>query len=107
MAWVLLPDENQSQDKRVESISIPCLDAGSNPASSTQNCKTVLGAKGVLAQLVERNVRNVEVRGSTPLCSTKTPFVAFFLVHVSKEDGVLLFDDFGNSNIRQKDDIHH
>ena len=25
---------------------------------------------GVLAQLVERNVRNVEVRGSTPLCST-------------------------------------
>lgn len=27
---------------------------------------------GVLAQLVERQVRNLEVRGSTPLCSTKT-----------------------------------
>ena len=25
----LLPDENEGQDKRVESISIPCLDAGS------------------------------------------------------------------------------
>ena len=25
---------------------------------------------GVLAQLVERQVRNLEVRGSTPLCST-------------------------------------
>ena len=35
----------------------------STPASST--------LKGVLAQLVERNVRNVEVRGSNPLCSTK------------------------------------
>ena len=53
------PDENEGQDKRVESGIVPCLDAGSNPASSTQ--------KGVLAQLVERNVRNVEVRGSTPL----------------------------------------
>ena len=31
------PDENRSQDKRVESISIPCLDAGSTPASSTHN----------------------------------------------------------------------
>ena len=28
--------------------------------------------RGALAQLVARNVRNVEVRGSTPLCSTKT-----------------------------------
>ena len=26
---------------------------------------------GALAQLVARNVRNVEVRGSNPLCSTK------------------------------------
>ena len=26
---------------------------------------------GVLAQLVERQVRNLEVRGSNPLCSTK------------------------------------
>ena len=26
---------------------------------------------GVLAQLVERQVRNLEARGSTPLCSTK------------------------------------
>lgn len=25
---------------------------------------------GVLAQLVERQVRNLKVRGSTPLCST-------------------------------------
>ena len=65
----MLPNENQSQDKRVESISIPCLDAGSNPASSTRIGAT--GVAGVLAQLVERNVRNVEVRGSTPLCSTK------------------------------------
>ena len=28
-------------------------------------------AYGVLAQLVERQVRNLEARGSTPLCSTK------------------------------------
>lgn len=35
MAWVLLQDENEGQDKRVESVCIPCLDAGSNPASST------------------------------------------------------------------------
>ena len=69
VAWVLLPDENEGQDKRVESISIPCLDAGSIPASSTGYDATSVA--GVLAQLVERNVRNVEVRGSTPLCSTK------------------------------------
>ena len=67
VAWVLLPDENEGQDKRVESVNIPCLDAGSSPASSTSGTL----AHGVLAQLVERNVRNVEVRGSTPLCSTK------------------------------------
>ena len=36
VAWVLLPNENQGQDKRVESASVPCLDAGSNPASSTR-----------------------------------------------------------------------
>ena len=35
MSWVLPPDENKNQDKRVESISVPCLDAGSTPASST------------------------------------------------------------------------
>ena len=28
---------------------------------------------GALAQLVARNVRNVEVRGSNPLCSTRRP----------------------------------
>ena len=59
----MLPNENEGQDKRVESGIVPCLDAGSSPASST---------RGVLAQLVERNVRNVEVRGSTPLCSTNS-----------------------------------
>ena len=35
MAWVLPSDEKQSQDKRVESILVPCLDAGSTPAIST------------------------------------------------------------------------
>ena len=37
MAWVLLLLENLGQDKRVESILVPCLDAGSNPAISTKN----------------------------------------------------------------------
>ena len=37
MAWVLLLLENVGQDKRVESILVPCLDAGSNPAISTKN----------------------------------------------------------------------
>ena len=32
---------------------------------------------GVLAQLVERQVRNLEARGSSPLCSTKTEATAF------------------------------
>ena len=36
MAWVLLLLENEGQDKRVESILVPCLDAGSNPAISTK-----------------------------------------------------------------------
>ena len=36
-----------------------------------QKCRALLGKYGVLAQLVERQVRNLEVRGSTPLCSTK------------------------------------
>ena len=40
-------------------------------------CRT----RGVLAQLVERNVRNVEVRGSTPLCSTKIRHTPDFLVY--------------------------
>ena len=35
---------------------------------SVRDSNNLLGA---LAQLVARNVRNVEVRGSTPLCSTK------------------------------------
>ena len=35
MAWVLLPPDNEGQDKRVESIWVPCLDAGSTPAIST------------------------------------------------------------------------
>ena len=35
MAPVLLPLENQAGDKRVESIFVPCLDAGSTPAIST------------------------------------------------------------------------
>ena len=36
MAWVLSSHENERQDKRVESILVPCLDAGSNPAISTE-----------------------------------------------------------------------
>ena len=36
-----------------------------------QKCRAMIGKFGVLAQLVERQVRNLEVRGSTPLCSTK------------------------------------
>ena len=36
-----------------------------------QKCRAMIGKYGVLAQLVERQVRNLEVRGSTPLCSTK------------------------------------
>ena len=35
---------------------------------SVRDSNNLLGA---LAQLVARNVRNVEVRGSNPLCSTK------------------------------------
>ena len=37
MAWVLSQHENEGQDKRVESILVPCLDAGSNPAISTMS----------------------------------------------------------------------
>ena len=37
MAWVLPQHENEGQDKRVESILVPCLDAGSNPAISTMS----------------------------------------------------------------------
>ena len=33
--------ENQGQDKRVESILVPCLDAGSNPAISTDKRKII------------------------------------------------------------------
>ncbi len=37
-------------------------------------CVIMRHVLGALAQLVARNVRNVEVRGSNPLCSTrKTP----------------------------------
>ena len=36
MAWVLPLLENLGQDKRVESILVPCLDAGSIPAISTK-----------------------------------------------------------------------
>ena len=36
-----------------------------------QKNRAMIGKYGVLAQLVERQVRNLEVRGSTPLCSTK------------------------------------
>ena len=35
MAWVLHTVENEGQDKHVESVCVPCLDAGSNPAIST------------------------------------------------------------------------
>ena len=38
----MLPDENQGQDKRVESVLIPCLDAGSTPAISTRRRQMVL-----------------------------------------------------------------
>ena len=41
MAWVLLLLENEDQDKRVESILVPCLDAGSNPATSTKHKKII------------------------------------------------------------------
>ena len=33
--------------------------------------RVIITPLGALAQLVARNVRNVEVRGSNPLCSTK------------------------------------
>ena len=35
VAWVLPQHENQSQDKRVESVWFPRLDEGSTPSSST------------------------------------------------------------------------
>ena len=38
-----------------------------------QKYRAMIGKYGVLAQLVERQVRNLEVRGSTPLCSTTNP----------------------------------
>ena len=42
MAWVLLLLENLGQDKRVESILVPCLDAGSIPAISTNKHKKII-----------------------------------------------------------------
>ena len=42
MAWVLPLLENLGQDKRVESILVPCLDAGSNPAISTKKNRRIL-----------------------------------------------------------------
>ena len=49
VAWVLLLDENQGQDKRVESIFVPCLDVGSTPTSSTRD---MLLHKGYVAPQV-------------------------------------------------------
>ena len=37
------------------------------PSVNARGCRT----RGALAHLVERNVRNVKVRGSSPLCSTQ------------------------------------
>ena len=62
MAWVLPADENEGQDKRVESIYVPCLDAGSTPASSTLMRRRLLfipvllcaGACVVMAQEVRK-----------------------------------------------------
>ena len=48
MAWVLLSDENEGQDKRVESASVPCLDAGSTPASSTKSVVPIIGPPKIL-----------------------------------------------------------
>lgn len=63
---------------------------------SVRDSNNLLGA---LAQLVARNVRNVEVRGSTPLCSTKKSLLEplskskalgedFFIYFSSPVDGV-------------------
>ena len=39
----------------------------------TLHCVILPFAHGALAQLVARDIRIVEVRGSTPLCSTNNP----------------------------------
>ena len=44
-------------------------------AVSTEVCTKPPIIRGALAQLVARNVRIVEVRGSNPLCSTRLPLV--------------------------------
>ena len=51
MAWVLLPDENEGQDKRVESGIVPCLDAGSNPASSTSRDLRLYTIRDIVAHM--------------------------------------------------------
>ena len=52
-------------------------------AVSTEVCTKPPIIRGALAQLVARNVRIVEVRGSNPLCSTRLPLVrvVFFCEH--------------------------
>ena len=40
-------------------------------------CKLLSGHYGALAQLGERKVRNLEVRGSIPLCSTNSNELPF------------------------------
>ena len=51
MAWVLLPDENEGQDKRVESGIVPCLDAGSTPASSTSRDLRLYTIRDIVAHM--------------------------------------------------------
>ena len=72
MAWVLLPDENESQDKRVESGIVPCLDAGSTPASSTPKTECCLrGSRGILTRVLSpKGTINAQVHFSTPASST-------------------------------------
>src|SRR6185437_1453479 len=53
------------------------------------------GKAGVVAQLVERLVRNEEVRGSTPLGSTSPP-ISFATINRASRAG------FGNNNFRQQ-----
>ena len=45
----------------------------------------MIGKYGVLAQLVERQVRNLEVRGSTPLCSTLFFFLNGVLLNTNQD----------------------
>ena len=59
---------------------------------SNQSCTQSEYICGGLAQLGEHNVRNVGVRGSSPLPSTKTLLDFYFLIQERLVEGSLIED---------------